>query len=113
MKKVTAVAVRREIALVDAEELGEAFGEPVAAGELREHLVRVGVLLVDPGPCFGALLVLEPAVGIGDRDAVQRFGHRTDLRRGPRDGQRGGNGAGGENGGEDEQQRLSRHGSEF
>src|SRR5262249_56545259 len=36
-----------------------------------EERVRVAVLRVDPGARLGAVVVLEPAVGVGELDAVK------------------------------------------
>ena len=53
----------------------------LAAGQGTEHRIGVGVLGVDPGPCLGRLLVLEPAVRIGYLHAVQRVDDFTNFRR--------------------------------
>ncbi len=69
---------------LDLDELGQAPLDAVAAGTAIEHRSRVGVLRVDPGADLGCLLVLEPAVRIGDGHAVQRVHHLRGAGRGRR-----------------------------
>ena len=50
-----------------------------AARQGTEHRIGVAVLGVDPGARLGRLLVLEPTVGVGHVDAVQRVDDLPDL----------------------------------
>ena len=75
---------------VDVEQLRESARDGIAAGQAAQVRAREAVLRVHPGLHLGRLLVLEPAVWIGNADAVQglhRFGAtrgRVLQRRGPR-----------------------------
>ena len=60
------------------EHRGGQLAQPVAAGKRVEHGIRVGVLRVDPGPGRRRVLVLQPAVGVADRDAVERVDDLAD-----------------------------------
>ena len=97
--------------LLDVEELLEPLRDGVPLREARQEVARQLLLGVHPGLRARGLRVLQPAVGVGDRDAVD---HVHDLlaggggvvegrlHRGPgRGGASGGGGAGGEEGGGD------------
>ncbi len=67
---------------VDVEELLQPRGDRVAPGQRCEALAGEVVLGLHPGLHLGRLRVLEPAVGVGHRDAVQdvRDVHRSARR---------------------------------
>jgi hypothetical protein len=59
---------------IDAAELCETLLHLVAHGNAAEERLRVLDLRFQPGARFGAVLIFQPAVGIGDGDAVQGIG---------------------------------------
>lgn len=60
---------------VHFQQAGKFRADLFAARESVEKRAREFGLGVDPGTRFGALLVFEPAIGIGDFDAVQGLRH--------------------------------------
>src|SRR5262249_32885890 len=73
--EVTAAALEWAGHRVDARQRGEAREDPGATRERVEERVGIGVLRVDERARLGAPLVLEPAIGIDDGDAVERLDH--------------------------------------
>ena len=81
---------RRERA--DRQEPRQAVARRAPAGARVEDLAGVGVLRFDPGARFGARAVLEPPIGVGDRDTEQvvhdlvgpGHGRLSDVARGAR-----------------------------
>ena len=107
-----AAALQREHRLLDVEDLLEPLGDRAPLRQGGQEVAGEPVLGRHPGIGARRLHVLQPAVGIGDGDAVDHVhdllagrggvgegsGHRGSGRGGPS----GGGGAGGEEGGGDE-----------
>jgi len=72
--EVAAAAVERGADGIDVEHLRQARREGVAAGDAAQMIAREIVLRFHPRLHLGGFLLLQPAVGIGDADAVQRLG---------------------------------------
>ena len=66
---------------LDALEFGEFVDHGGSDFDLREILLGVLHLLGDPGAGLGAVLVFEPAIGVGDLRAVDLLGDGLLLRR--------------------------------
>ena len=81
-------AVPGPVRVADGDVRGVQRGEPLAqrgtAGQRRERRARVGVLRDEPRARRRRRGVLEPAVGVGDRDAVMRVDDGFDPRGGRR-----------------------------
>ena len=71
-EKVASTPLVRQADRVTLQHRGGSGAQRVAAGEATQQAVRVGVLRVDPGACLGRFLIFEPAVRVGDLDAVVR-----------------------------------------
>ena len=69
-EEIAAVLLDRDADALNAHQLGQALLQCLATGPGIEQGARVLVLRIDPGARFRALLVFEPAVGVGDFDAV-------------------------------------------
>src|SRR5205807_1724987 len=94
---------RRRPDLVGVQHLLDPGGGGLLLREAANHGVGVGVLPRDPVPGRRRLLILEPAIGVGDRNSMQRLDYRLRLRRrdgrfGTALGRLGGGGARDENG---------------
>ncbi len=69
-EKVAPVAFGGKPIGIDPAQLFQTPLHLIAHGDAGEKRLRVRDLCVQPGARLGAVLVLEPAVGIGNRDAV-------------------------------------------
>jgi hypothetical protein len=65
---------------IDAAELREPLLHLLAHGDAAEERLRVLDLSVQPRARLGAVLIFQPAIGIGDRNTVQGIGHRMHRR---------------------------------
>src|SRR6185503_12192550 len=85
--EVPVAAAQRGGLDVVAAERRQPLPDGLASRVSVEDGVREAVLCVDPGAGLGALVVLEPAVGIDELDAVQQLAYVVAprrRRRGPR-----------------------------
>src|SRR5271154_379823 len=72
-EKVVAVAFHGNPNSVHFHQLGEAFGNLCPSRKGAEHRVSAAVLGINPRAGFRTILILKPAVGVSDRDAVNRL----------------------------------------
>ena len=73
--EVAPATFERQADHVHLEQFGEPFGDGLLAGELAQGGLGASILRVNPGASFRAGLIFEPAVGIADDRAVDRFLH--------------------------------------
>ena len=72
--EVAAAGLERGVEALDVPELGEAGLDPRAFRDGVEVCAGARVLGLDPGRGFLGVIVLQPPVGVGDLDAVERVG---------------------------------------
>src|SRR5262249_13576133 len=70
VKEVTASALERRRYRIELEKLFQPLVYLIAAREFRQHRFGVLVLDLDPGASLSAVLILEPAIRIGDVSSV-------------------------------------------